>query len=103
MSPLLLLLLTIWTVNSEGLVIEPSSTNCSITSVNRDGSLSDGMISLQNTLGNITSNSILMLKPGCHYIQEYTGPIVDIVNVTIEGLGEYPDNTRRRQHVTPLM
>ena len=47
--------------------------------------------SLQSLLANVTSNSVLKLLPGCHHLDRYV-PILDKTNVTIEGVGESPDN-----------
>ncbi len=66
-------------------IVEPTSTTCN------EGSGQETSSSLQNSLTNITSNSVLMLKPGCHNVSKYV-PIFDKINVTIEGMGESAAN-----------
>ena len=68
------------------LTVEPSSANCSEEFIpDRPSS------ALQALLSNITSDTVLRLQPGCHLIDRYT-PVLDKSNVTIEGVGESPDN-----------
>ena len=84
----LLCLLAVIVVRGNVIYVDPTSPTCNDELGGLESKLSS---SLQNLLPNITSNTVLMLKPGCHSMNKYV-PILDKINVTIQGQGTSPVN-----------
>lgn len=84
-----LFLVTIWLfVSTEAAAhyidVEPTWSDCSNdTSLHRS--------TTRTLLDNITSDIVLQLKPGCHFVDSFV-PIRDMTNVTIKGVGDSPSD-----------
>jgi hypothetical protein len=69
----------------EAILIQPSSPSCDDdTPPSLISSPAGDSIYLEAALTNITSNSILVLAPGCHRLSKIT-PVIDKINITLTG------------------
>ena len=75
-------------IKAEVINIQPTSKSCEDTQYHGTSTRND---TLQDGLDNISSNTVLILSPGCHYLNRFT-PVMSKTNISIIGDGNSSDD-----------